>query len=59
MHTYGWSEDYVLYELACARGHAYCAWALENALWGWGSLERTSDGYIAQECARRRRVADS
>lgn len=51
MAAYGWTEDYVLFELSGARGWAYYAAAIE--INPWLSAERASDGYIAQEIRRR------
>lgn len=53
MKSYGWSPDFVRRRLIGAQGWAYYNWALENEATVWGNgVERTTDGYIAQEIKR-------
>lgn len=47
---YGWSEDYVLYELPMIRGWVYYAYAMENSGWlNFAGVKRQGAGYIKQQ----------
>ena len=50
MEAYGWSADYVDWELDGAEGQAYCNWARENKSSFWGDKPRyKTEGYVKQE----------
>lgn len=53
MMAYGWTADYVRFELSGAQGWAYLAYAKEHMATVWGSgYSRSSPGYIKQEIER-------
>jgi hypothetical protein len=47
MSGYGWSRDYVLFQLPEVEGRTYCNWLVESN--PWGNVDRDSEGYLAQE----------
>lgn len=47
MRDYGFTRDYILYELPNVEGWALSNWSRENT--AWSEFERATDGYIAQE----------
>jgi hypothetical protein len=50
MKAYGWTADYIRFDLIGAQGWVYYNWALENEASVWGSSIRpASAGYVKQE----------
>lgn len=50
MTAFGFSEEFVDWELDGLRGWAYHSWAKENEASIWGSnMERRSPGYVKRE----------
>ena len=50
MKTYGWTADYVRFEVTGAEGWIYYNWATENeaSVWGSGVVNKTPS-YVKQE----------
>lgn len=52
MEAFGWTPEYVRWELNGAEGWVYYNWARQNKASVWGTNERmTGDGYLKQEIA--------
>jgi hypothetical protein len=51
MAGYKWPREYVLFELPSVEGWACYNWLVEAD--PWGSRDRETDGYIAQEWQRK------
>ena len=49
MKAYGWTADYIRFEITGAEGWIYYNWAYENEASVWGSGVRAVDGYVKQE----------
>lgn len=53
MEAYGWTPDYVRWDLNGAEGWVYYNWARQNKASVWGSNEKpVTDGYLKQEIRR-------
>jgi len=48
--AYGWTRNYILFDLPGRQGWAFYAWAIENN--PDYRIERTTPGYIAQHVER-------
>ena len=50
MRCYGWTWDYVQFEITSAQGWCFYNWALESEMTAFGAIaEVKGDNFIAQE----------